>query len=309
MNIKFLVMDVDGTLTDGKIYMGKSGELFKAFDIKDGCGIKDILPRYGIVPVVITARESGMLAQRCHELGIAELHQGCREKMAKLLEILGRCSEVEEWTLANVAYIGDDLLDLKCMVPISKAGGISACPNDAVGEVLDKADFICNHRCGEGAVREFIDWLAGKIDGKDLEAVRELSEETYCFIRDFVPGKVPDGRYELQNGIIANVMTYMTKPVQLTAFESHRKYIDVQYMVYGEELMVVEQIKDIKERVISDYDGDRDAVFYQHDGGNVQVLRAGSTAVLYPLDAHRGAIAVERPKKIRKIVVKIPEGD
>lgn len=59
--IKFLIMDVDGTLTDGKIYMGNQGELMKAFDVKDGCGIKDILPQYGIVPIIITARESEIL--------------------------------------------------------------------------------------------------------------------------------------------------------------------------------------------------------------------------------------------------------
>ena len=71
-DIKFLVMDVDGTLTDGKIYMGNEGELFKAFDVKDGCGIKDLLPQLGIVPVIITARESKILENRCNELLILD---------------------------------------------------------------------------------------------------------------------------------------------------------------------------------------------------------------------------------------------
>ena len=79
-NIKFLVLDVDGTLTDGKIYMGAEGELFKAFDIKDGCGIKDILPQYNIVPVIITARDSMILIRRCKELNISNLYQNCGTK-------------------------------------------------------------------------------------------------------------------------------------------------------------------------------------------------------------------------------------
>ena len=66
--IKYLIMDVDGTLTDGKIYMGPNGETIKVFDIKDGCGIKDILPQYDIIPVIITARETKMLENRCKEL-------------------------------------------------------------------------------------------------------------------------------------------------------------------------------------------------------------------------------------------------
>ena len=56
-NIKYLVMDVDGTLTDGKIYMGNQGEVFKAFNIKDGCGINDVLRQKGIEPIIITGRE------------------------------------------------------------------------------------------------------------------------------------------------------------------------------------------------------------------------------------------------------------
>ena len=71
--IKYLVMDVDGTLTDGKIYMGTSGEILKAFDIKDGYGIHDMLIPYGITPVIITGRSSKILENRCRELSITDL--------------------------------------------------------------------------------------------------------------------------------------------------------------------------------------------------------------------------------------------
>jgi len=151
-------MDVDGTLTDGKIYMGQNGELFKAFDIKDGCGIKDILPTLGIIPVIITARESQIVANRCQELGVTELHQGCRDKIGKLREILKERGKADDcvYTLTNVAYVGDDILDLQCMLPIKENGGLTACPADAVDEVKSIADYVCEKNAGNGAVREFI---------------------------------------------------------------------------------------------------------------------------------------------------------
>lgn len=150
MNIKLLVMDVDGTLTDGKIYMSADGELLKAFNIKDGYAIAHLKDKQ-IVPVIITGRSSEILVRRCRELGIVELYQGIEDKPAKLLSI---CEKYQVET-SNVAYIGDDLNDLECM----KICGCSAAPADAVEEVLSCVDYICKHRGGEGAVREFIEQL------------------------------------------------------------------------------------------------------------------------------------------------------
>lgn len=158
--IKFLVMDVDGTLTDGKIYMGVNGEIFKAFDIKDGYGIKDILPKYSIVPIVISARDSQIVINRCNELGITEVHQGIREKLPCLKNVIEKyCKAEEKYSLSNVAYIGDDVLDLKCMNPIKEAGGIIGCPSNAVKELLSVCDFIAPHKGGDGAVRDFTEFL------------------------------------------------------------------------------------------------------------------------------------------------------
>jgi len=159
--IRFLVMDVDGTLTDGKIYMGQDGELFKAFDIKDGYGVKCLLPEANIIPVVITARNSRIVENRCMEMGVTELYQGKRNKYDTLMQLLKKYSEMEntEYSLANVAYIGDDLLDLQCMRPVKKAGGLVACPNDAVDEVKKIANYVANKNAGDGAVREIIDRL------------------------------------------------------------------------------------------------------------------------------------------------------
>ena len=151
-------MDVDGTLTDGKIYMGANGELMKAFDIKDGCGIKDILPTLGIIPVIITARLSQILENRCKELNIKEVHQGIRNKLDKLDDICKAYGVSQSET----AYIGDDILDLQCMKPIKAAGGIIGCPADAVNAVKEVADFVAEKRGGEGAVRQFIEFLGAK---------------------------------------------------------------------------------------------------------------------------------------------------
>lgn len=153
--IKYLVMDVDGTLTDGKIYMGNEGEVMKAFSIKDGCGIRDIAALSGIVPVIITGRASKITENRCKELGIVNLYQGIGNKLKKLDEFLGE----EPYSL--VAYIGDDINDLPCMIPIKEAGGIVGCPADADKRVIGISDFVSNKSGGDGAVREFIEWLAG----------------------------------------------------------------------------------------------------------------------------------------------------
>ena len=148
--INYLVMDVDGTLTDGKIYMSPTGELCKAFNIKDGCGIHDIIIPEGITPVIITGRTSDIVLNRCKEIGITEVYQGVSNKIEKLQGI------IED--LSTVAYIGDDINDLSCMIPVKEAGGLG-CPADAVEKVKAIADFIARHNGGDGAVRDFIEWI------------------------------------------------------------------------------------------------------------------------------------------------------
>lgn len=158
--IHFFVMDVDGTLTDGKVYMGPLGEAMKAFDIKDGYGIKLLLPSQNIIPIVITARQSPMVEHRCKELDVKEIHQGVRNKLDCLGTILMNYStEGTHYSLENCAYIGDDLLDLQCMIPIKEAGGVVGCPHDAAKEIVSISDFVSSKKGGDGAVREFIEWL------------------------------------------------------------------------------------------------------------------------------------------------------
>ena len=149
--VKYLVMDVDGTLTDGKIYMGNDGEMMKAFSIKDGCGIHDIAIPSGIVPVIITGRKSKILENRCAEIGITEIYQGVSNKVERLKTI------TEE--LKDVAYIGDDINDLSAMMIIKENGVIIGCPKDAAVDVTKLANFISSRDGGDGAVREFIEWI------------------------------------------------------------------------------------------------------------------------------------------------------
>ena len=151
MAVKLLFLDVDGTLTDGKIYMGPNGEVMKAFDIKDGYGINEILPQYGIIPVIITGRLSEIVANRAKELHISELYQGKHDKLDTLLDVMKKydCSKEE------AAYFGDDILDMVGM----EQCGIVGCPADAVKEVKEISHYICHREAGHGAAREFIEWL------------------------------------------------------------------------------------------------------------------------------------------------------
>lgn len=156
--IKALVMDVDGTLTDGGIYMGISGEMMKRFDVRDGYAIKHRLPQYHIIPIIMTGRESDIVRNRCKELDIQYVIQNSRDKLKDLIEILQK----EKILLEEVAFIGDDWNDMECM----KAVGLKACPADAIKEIQENADYITECFGGYGAVREFIDWIIVTKEGK-----------------------------------------------------------------------------------------------------------------------------------------------
>ena len=149
--IKLFVMDVDGTLTDGKIYMGEDKEIFKTFDVKDGYAIRNLLPNNNIIPIIITAKETAIVKKRADDLGVHEIYQGVSNK----LEVLTIIIEKYGCTFNEVAYIGDDIPDLECL----KECGISACPADAVKEIVEEVQFVSMKKGGEGAVREFAEWI------------------------------------------------------------------------------------------------------------------------------------------------------
>lgn len=158
--IKLLFMDIDGTLTDGKIYIGKDGELMKAFDVKDGYAIHTILRQNGIEPFIITGRESQIVKRRAQELNVKFIFQNVSDKSEKIQEQVEKYNNAIDYS--EVAYIGDDLNDLPAMVMIKEKGGVIGCPSDAVREVREIANYVCKNKGGNGAAREYIEWLIGK---------------------------------------------------------------------------------------------------------------------------------------------------
>ncbi len=158
--VELFVMDVDGTLTDGKIYISDQGELFKAFNVKDGVAIHDLLPRAGITPVVMTGRKSQIVISRCRELGITHCYQECRDKKEKLTELAGQfgLEADENGVYQEIAYIGDDINDIPCM----NLCGVVGCPADAAEDVKGIASFVSKRNGGDGAVREFIEQIIGE---------------------------------------------------------------------------------------------------------------------------------------------------
>lgn len=151
--IKLFAMDVDGTLTDGHIYMGNDGELFKSFHVKDGLGIK-LLKDYGIIPAIITGRQSKIVENRCLELGLTEFHQGVKNKAAKLHELMDKY----QLTPNQVAYIGDDMNDLSAI----KTAGVTFAPADCAESLRPYIDILLTKPAGEAPVREAVDMILRK---------------------------------------------------------------------------------------------------------------------------------------------------
>ena len=148
--IKLILLDVDGTLTDGGIYLGNSGEELKKFNVKDGYAILNA-QKLGIEFGIITGAESELLKKRAEKLNIKYLYQGISEKAVILDEIM----QISGLQKEEIAYMGDDLNDIKIM----KKSGFSGTPLDGVNEVKTIADFISTKNGGEGAVREFIETI------------------------------------------------------------------------------------------------------------------------------------------------------
>lgn len=148
--IRLFAMDVDGTLTDGKIYMGKEGELFKAFQVKDGLGIK-LLRLHKILPVIITGRCSGILMNRCRELGITEVYQDVKDKASVMQKLRAKYNLAVDET----AYIGDDLNDL----PAMKEAGVVFAPADCGKQILPFVDVHLTKKAGDCPVREAVDLI------------------------------------------------------------------------------------------------------------------------------------------------------
>ncbi|NCT84222.1 MAG: HAD hydrolase family protein [Comamonadaceae bacterium] len=148
--IKLAIFDVDGVLTDGRIYIGESGEAFKAFSTLDGHGLKS-LQQAGITPVVITGRDSPAVRRRVADLGLAHAVYGVGDKLAAAEPLLARLGA--SW--GEVAVMGDDWPDL----PLMTRAGFACAPPGAHAEVLAIAHHVTRAAGGHGAAREYCDLL------------------------------------------------------------------------------------------------------------------------------------------------------
>lgn len=148
--IKVLFLDVDGTLTDGQIYMGQEGELFKSFHAHDAVGLRK-LPKNGIETIIITGRESEIVNNRAREMNITEVHQNVMNKEEKIKEIL----KLKKIKKTEAAYIGDDENDYESMLLCK----YRACPQNATEKIKEISNYISNYDGGFGAVREYCEYI------------------------------------------------------------------------------------------------------------------------------------------------------
>ena len=148
--LKLMAFDVDGVLTDGRIYYTDEGTEFKAFNTLDGHGMK-MLAGAGVQLTIITGRRSRCVEVRAANLGIELLYQGVHDKLATMQELVARLGI----TLDEAGYIGDDVVDL----PVMQACGFSAAPANAHALVRSRSRWLATQRGGEGAVREMCDFL------------------------------------------------------------------------------------------------------------------------------------------------------
>lgn len=148
--IKLLILDVDGVLTDGMLNYGMDGEMFKQFNVKDGVGIK-LLQQQGIDIAVITAKDSKPLTQRMNDLSVQYFYPACHNKILAFNELLTLLSLNKE----QVAYIGDDVIDLQVMEQV----GLSIAVYDAHNFVKKSADYISQASGGQGVAREIADLI------------------------------------------------------------------------------------------------------------------------------------------------------
>jgi 3-deoxy-D-manno-octulosonate 8-phosphate phosphatase (KDO 8-P phosphatase) len=149
--IRLAAMDVDGTLTDGGIYMDGDGGEFKRFNVKDGFGIVS-LKKSGVEVAFISGRFSAATEQRARDLGVEHVVNGRSEKLPELIALAGELG----LDASEVAFIGDDVQDIPCI----NWAGLGIAVADAQADVIAVADWVSSRRGGEGAVRDAADYIA-----------------------------------------------------------------------------------------------------------------------------------------------------
>ena len=149
-NIKLVITDVDGILTDGGMYYSKDGDIMKKFNTRDGMGV-ELLTKQKIGSIIITRENSPIVKKRGKKIKVLETHVGILKKESLLPKICKNYS----LKIENIAYIGDDVNDFEIMQKV----GFSCAPNDGIQKIKDISDYICTAKGGAGAFREVADLI------------------------------------------------------------------------------------------------------------------------------------------------------
>lgn len=156
--IKYVITDVDGVLTDGGIYTGPNGLIFKKFNVKDGAAIK-ILNSFGIKTIIMSsetdATNTKILQSRAKKIGIDDCFSGIEDKYVFLMDYM----KAEKINRKNLVYIGDDINDLHAM----KIAKFRACPKDAIGDIKNIANIKLKLNGGQGCFRELSEIIVKKL--------------------------------------------------------------------------------------------------------------------------------------------------
>jgi 3-deoxy-D-manno-octulosonate 8-phosphate phosphatase (KDO 8-P phosphatase) len=168
LRIRLVLTDCDGVLTDGGVYYSDQGEALKRFSMRDGMGVER-LREAGIGTAIVTGEASACVARRSEKLGLPHLFLDVRDKRAHLSFIL----EETGLALSQLAYVGDDLNDLGILAEVGR-DGITAAPADAMPDVRRAVHYHCANRGGEGAFRDFAEWLLRLRRAEDVTAERGM---------------------------------------------------------------------------------------------------------------------------------------
>ncbi len=148
-----VVTDCDGVLTDGGVYYGEGGDTLRRFNVRDGMGVER-LREAGVATALLTRENSPAISRRASKLGFAQVYLGIRDKAALLPSLLADLAVGP----GALAYIGDDVNDLGILERVGVAG-LTAAPADAMPEVRRVVHYRCRVRGGEGAFRDFAEWI------------------------------------------------------------------------------------------------------------------------------------------------------
>jgi len=167
--IRLVLTDCDGVLTDAGVYYSSRGEEMKRFSLRDGMGVERLRSEAGIETGIVTRENSGTVARRAARLAIQELHQGATDKLSVVRRIAAR----RRLDLTAIAYIGDDVNDLDVL----RCVGLSACPADAVRQVREIVDYVCEAPGGHGAFRETAELILDALATRSIDSISTADGE------------------------------------------------------------------------------------------------------------------------------------